>query len=128
MSAQLDMNWTTLQKKEKARDKFLSIESQGSKLASKFVSSMFEGSSMVTSLESSEREDSVVIEIEKAHKVKTTRPFIHETSGLSLDIESEDDEEVEELKPAAVTQEDDAELELDSEDNQDKHYVDFVSF
>jgi hypothetical protein len=128
LSSQIDINWETLQEKEKAMDKFLSIESQGSKLASKFVSSMFEGNSMATSLESSEREDSVVMEIKKTDKVKTPRPFMHDTSGLILDIESDDDEEVEELKPAAVTQQDETELELDSEDNKDKHDVDFVSF
>ena len=89
---------------------------------------MFEGNSMSTSLESSEREDSVVTGIEKAHKVKTTRPFIHETSGFSLDIESEDDEEVEKLKPAAVTQQEETELKVYSEDNEDTHDVDFVSF
>ena len=79
---------------------------------------MFEGNSMATSLESSEREESVVTGIEKAKKVK----------GFSLHIESEDDEDIDDLKPASVTQQDETELKVDSEDNEDTHDVDFVSF
>ena len=68
------------------------------------------------------------MEIKKADKVKTPRPYMHDTSGLSLDIKIEDDEEVEELKPVDVTHQDETELELGSEDNKEKHNVDFVSF
>ena len=78
----IDKNWATLQEKEKARDKYLMIESHSSKLASKFVSSMSEGYSMATSLESSERKESVVTGIEKAQKVKTARPFFIRLQNL----------------------------------------------
>ena len=48
--------------------------------------------------------------------------------GFSLHIESDDDEDIDDLKPSAVTQQDETELKVDSEDNEDLHDVDFVSF
>ena len=61
-------------------------------------------------------------------KVKTKRPYVHHASEFSLEIESKEDGEVYDLKPAAVTQQEESELKEDSEDNEDSHDVDFVSF
>ena len=80
MSRQIDLNWTFLQEKEKAIDKFMSVESRGSKLAKKFVTSTFEGDSMEgTSLDSSERDHSVVMKIKHASSVNNYRNCVRRT-------------------------------------------------
>jgi hypothetical protein len=127
LSGLIDKNWATLQEKEKARDEYLLIDSHCSKIASKFASSMSEGYSMGTSLESSERDDSVVIAIEKADKVKIKRPYVRHASEFRLEVDSGEDNEVYNLKPAAVTQLE-SDLKEDSDNNEDSHDVGFVSF
>ena len=91
---------------------------------------MYEGNSTEgTSMESSERDESVVIEIEKASSLKKPR-----SSMLSRNNQLESEEEVSvsedeqvHLKPSAVTQQDEAGSQADSEEGGNNIGVDFVS-
>ena len=90
---------------------------------------MFEGNSMEgTSLECSERDDSVVMEIENASSVKNSRSCVRRNQVQSEDEDSVSEEEEMHLKPSAVTQQDEACSQGDSEDGDDKIEVYFVSF